>query len=225
MHGDKLKVLEEIIRAYGRVLVAYSGGVDSSLLLKVSLDVLGAEHVLAVIASSDTYPSREKAEAVEFCESIGASYSVIETDEMKDEQFLANTPLRCYHCKSHLYEEVPGDRPGGRVGDSGGRLECGRPQGLSARKKGDRGKGHSKPPQRGRAHKIGDPGYFEGAWIAHPQKARKGVPRLTGALQHAHRKGDPVQDRTGGSPARRHGFQPGPGQMPRRGSEDRSGAG
>jgi uncharacterized protein len=108
MHNDKLKVLEETIRAYGRVLVAYSGGVDSSLLLKVSLDVLGSEHVLAIIASSDTYPSREKAEAVAFCKSIGASYSVIETDEMEDEQFLANTPLRCYHCKSHLYEEILG---------------------------------------------------------------------------------------------------------------------
>jgi uncharacterized protein len=90
------------------VLVAFSGGVDSSLLLKVSLDVLGSRSVLAVIASSDTYPSREKEEAVAFCESIGASYSVIETGEMADEQFLANTPLRCYHCKSHLYEEILG---------------------------------------------------------------------------------------------------------------------
>jgi len=103
---EKLKNLEEIIRPLGQVIVAYSGGVDSSLLLKVALDVLGKENVEAVIASSATYPSREKADAVRFCESIGAPFSVIETDEMEDARFIENTPQRCYICKSHLYEEI-----------------------------------------------------------------------------------------------------------------------
>ncbi len=106
MQTEKLQRLKEIIRSHGRVLVAYSGGVDSSLLLKVAIDALGRENVEAVIASSDTYPSREKADAVRFCESIGASYSVIETDEMEDARFLENTPQRCYVCKSHLYGEI-----------------------------------------------------------------------------------------------------------------------
>jgi uncharacterized protein len=106
MKSDKLQRLEEVIRPLGRVLVAYSGGVDSSLLLKVAVDVLGKENVEAVIASSATYPSKEKADAVGFCESIGARYSVIETDEMEDVRFIENTPQRCYICKSHLYDEI-----------------------------------------------------------------------------------------------------------------------
>ena len=106
MKPEKLQRLEEVIRPLGRILVAYSGGVDSSLLLKVALDVLGRDNVEAVIASSATYPSREKADAVRFCESIGAPYSVIETDEMEDGRFVENTPQRCYICKSHLYDEI-----------------------------------------------------------------------------------------------------------------------
>ena len=106
MQAEKLERLREIIRSHKRVLVAYSGGVDSSLLLKVALDVLGERNVEAVIASSDTYPSREKFDAMGFCDAIGASYSVIETDEMEDARFLENTPERCYICKSHLYDEI-----------------------------------------------------------------------------------------------------------------------
>ena len=106
MQAEKLERLREIIRSHKRVLVAYSGGVDSSLLLKVALDVLGGENVEAVIASSDTYPSREKFDAMGFCDAIGASYSVIETDEMEDPRFLENPPERCYICKSHLYDEI-----------------------------------------------------------------------------------------------------------------------
>lgn len=106
MKSEKMQRLEEIIGSLGRVLVAYSGGVDSSLLLKVALDVLGKDNVEAVIASSATYPSRERADAVRFCDSIGARYSVIETDEMEDRLFIENTPQRCYICKSHLYAEI-----------------------------------------------------------------------------------------------------------------------
>jgi len=106
MQAEKLERLREIIRSHKRVLVAYSGGVDSSLLLKVALDVLGERNVEAVIASSDTYPSREKFDAMGFCDAIGAPYSVIETDEMEDARFLENTPERCYICKSHLYDEI-----------------------------------------------------------------------------------------------------------------------
>jgi uncharacterized protein len=106
MKSEKLQRLEEITRSLGTVLVAYSGGVDSSLLLKVALDVLGRENVEAVIASSATYPSKEKMDAVRFCESIGARYTVIETDEMEDSRFIENTPQRCYVCKSHLYDEI-----------------------------------------------------------------------------------------------------------------------
>jgi uncharacterized protein len=104
--AKKKKTLKDCIIDLKKVVVAYSGGVDSSLLLKVSLDVLGSKNVLALIASSSTYPAREKSDAVGFCKSIGARYLVIETDEMADEKFIRNTEKRCYFCKRHLYDEA-----------------------------------------------------------------------------------------------------------------------
>jgi pyridinium-3,5-biscarboxylic acid mononucleotide sulfurtransferase len=98
--------LKAVIGKLERVVVCYSGGVDSTLLLKVSVDVLGKENVLALIARSDTYPESEITEAVAFASSLGVPYDVIVTDEMEDESYLRNTKERCYHCKQHLFGRV-----------------------------------------------------------------------------------------------------------------------
>ena len=90
----------------GRVLVAFSGGVDSTLLLKAALDTLGAAHVLAVIGDSASYPSRELDEARALAEALGAAYQVITTDELDDPQYTANPSNRCYYCKTDLFSRL-----------------------------------------------------------------------------------------------------------------------
>ncbi len=105
-HMDVLQEYERllsVLQGLGRVVVCYSGGVDSTLLLRAALDALGKERVLALIARSETYPEREIEEAVAFAASCEAPYEVIETDEMGDDCFLRNTTERCYYCKQHLF--------------------------------------------------------------------------------------------------------------------------
>jgi uncharacterized protein len=102
---SKYHKLKEILGKYGSLLVAYSGGVDSSLLLKVARDVLGGK-VLAVIALSETYPQAEGRAAVKFARKLGVRYKVIRTKEFKDERFLSNPPERCYYCKNELFSEL-----------------------------------------------------------------------------------------------------------------------
>ena len=104
---NKLKKLKESLASYGDLLVAYSGGVDSSLLLKVAHDVLGKK-VLAVIAQSKTYTKEEGDSAVKFAKKLGVRYRVIHTDEFKDKRFVLNPPERCYYCKKELFSKLSG---------------------------------------------------------------------------------------------------------------------
>lgn len=100
----KYEKLKERLRPLERVIVAFSGGVDSTFLLKVATDVLGRDNVLALIGSSPTYPASELEHARSLAGLIGADYLVVETSEMADVNFLRNTLERCYYCKSNLFE-------------------------------------------------------------------------------------------------------------------------
>lgn len=89
-----------------RVLVAFSGGVDSTLLLKVAKDTLGDKNILAVTALSPLYPERELAGAKKLVEALGVNHRLIQSNELEIPGFSKNPPNRCYYCKSGLFREL-----------------------------------------------------------------------------------------------------------------------
>ena len=101
--SKKYERLRTIFGASGRVLIAFSGGVDSSLAAKVAFDVLGPEKTLAVIAISPSLSNDEKSAALDVLNEIGLPYLTVETQEVDDLEYAANPINRCYFCKAHVY--------------------------------------------------------------------------------------------------------------------------
>lgn len=103
---DKYKKLKEILTGLGNLLISYSGGADSTFLLKVAADTLGEDKVIACIARGPSLPKSQYEQAVKMAEDIGVKLITIQTDEMDDTAYLKNQADRCYHCKSHLFEQL-----------------------------------------------------------------------------------------------------------------------
>ncbi|MHC4557165.1 MAG: ATP-dependent sacrificial sulfur transferase LarE [Planctomycetota bacterium] len=100
---NKYNLLQQILKNLERVVVAYSGGVDSTFLLKVAVDTLGSENVLACIGISSSLAKSQYNRAIECAKIIGAHVEEVEVHEVLDTNYSANSPDRCFHCKSHLY--------------------------------------------------------------------------------------------------------------------------
>jgi len=99
---DKYNSLQGILKGLSKVVVAYSGGVDSTFLLKAAVDTLGVENILACISIGSAEPTGQLKRAKEVAQSIDVKLKTIDTDELNDPNFIANKPDRCFHCKSRI---------------------------------------------------------------------------------------------------------------------------
>ena len=100
---EKHNLLKRILGELQKAAVAYSGGVDSTFLLKAAVDTLGAENVLACIGVSASLAKSQYEQAIECAKIIGAKVQEVSVDEVSDADYAANKADRCFHCKAHLY--------------------------------------------------------------------------------------------------------------------------
>src|SRR4030067_154545 len=103
---EKKELLKNEFLKYKKVLIAYSGGVDSTLLIKTASDALGRKNVVAATATSLTYTKSELKTAKELTKSIGVKHVIFRSEEFNDPNFINNSEKRCYYCKKELFKKM-----------------------------------------------------------------------------------------------------------------------
>jgi uncharacterized protein len=101
----KLDNLKKLLREYGKLAVAFSGGVDSTFLLKVAVEELG-NNVIAIYVDSPLQPQREKEAVRQLIRSVGAEIDILSLNELSHSAFKNNPPDRCYHCKGLIFDNI-----------------------------------------------------------------------------------------------------------------------
>ena len=102
---EKIKKIKEFIKEKKSVIVAFSGGIDSSTLAKLSYEVLG-EKSLSITINSDIFPKRELKDAIKVASEIGIPHKIINVDYSNTDWFSINAQDRCYHCKKELFLNI-----------------------------------------------------------------------------------------------------------------------
>ena len=102
---DKLELLKNKLKAYGKLCIAYSGGVDSVFLLSVACNVLG-ENAIAVLIDSPVLARRDRKDAIDLLEKMGAKYEIVNGNPFVSPEFCENSRLRCYYCKKNNYKLI-----------------------------------------------------------------------------------------------------------------------
>jgi len=102
---EKYQILKDNMKKRGSAAIAFSGGVDSTFLVKVAHEVLG-DKMIAVTATSSTYPERELKEAIKYAKDMGVKHLIISSEELDIEGFASNPTNRCYYCKKELFTKI-----------------------------------------------------------------------------------------------------------------------
>ena len=105
-YEEKVAALHARLAALPGVIVAFSGGVDSTMLLQAALEALGRERVVAVTADSPSFPRAEKEEALALARNLGVPHEILPTAELAVEGYRRNAPDRCYFCKAELFGQI-----------------------------------------------------------------------------------------------------------------------